>query len=214
MKSLRNVEYPAIYKAQRLTAERLGALDRDSERVNPTDVPAAAEQQRPFGSLQFGPARPTAIHMQDGEESVSPCPQARWVWDTESAEPTARGEPSRAEIPASRCRSPAADDQPRGRDGDSANGRSTRRNRSRERSDRPPGEGGSFASPRPVSPSASESPPPPLPPPRLREERTRSLERTLRDIDQVRRVWLFSSLLYHARHTTVPRIDLGCVIHV
>lgn len=203
--SSRQVDYPAIAKAQRLTAERLGSVvARTCPSVGNTGTCATYQQQhegqRPVNEQGHVAQQPAAITMQEEENKHGgiSSPPLRWVWDTGAARAAARDQDgdSMKKI-ATAVVSPTDDDQ-RGRKKTTCRGTRSRSSR------RGAGQGRWGGA---VSRSPSCSPPPP--PPRLGEDtgrwkeetkRSASLERTLKDIDEasprVRSVFLLFFTIY------------------
>lgn len=193
MKSWRQVDYPAIAKAQRLSAERLGVVPRTS--CNSAGNAKKAQQgegQRSANNQDHAAQLSAAVTMQEeeGQHGGTPSPSLLWVWDTgttttvRTAARDQRGGDSKAEKIGQQAGISPTDENQRGRKKTRRLTRSRfcRRDAGQRRLD------GS------VSRSPSFSPPPP-PPGRLGEDRGRreeerrtkmrpssSLERTLMDI--------------------------------
>ncbi|CAM9275078.1 unnamed protein product, partial [Laminaria digitata] len=93
MQGIRQAEYPAIAKAQRLTAERLGSAARSQQC-------GADEQQRPLASMtgsqqqRSGAAAdltiPTASIVQQEAQGESSSSRSTWMWDASTTRATVR----------------------------------------------------------------------------------------------------------------------------
>lgn len=188
MKGSRQVDYPAIAKAQRLTAERLGGVvARTCPSAGNTGTCAMnqrqQESQRSANEHDHAAQQPAAITMQEEERQHgrTPSPPLLWVWDTGTARAAARNQHCDTNKKIATAVVSPTDDNQRGRK------KTCRGTRSRSRR-RDAGQGRWDGA---VSRSPSCSPPPP--PPRLGEDtrgrkeetkRSTSLERTLKDIHE------------------------------
>lgn len=186
MKGLRHADYPAIAKAQRLTAERLGGVVARTcpSAGNTGTCPMNQRQQegqRSANEQDHAAQQPAAITMQEEERQHggTPSPPPRWVWDTGTARAAALDQHCDNKKKIATAVVSPTDDNQRGRKKTCRGARSRlcRRDAGQGRWDGA------------VSRSPSCSPPPP--PPRLGEDtvgrkeetkRSTSLERTLKDI--------------------------------
>lgn len=195
MQGIRQAEYPAIAKAQRLTAERLGSVARNQQQCG------SDEQQRPFAESQkqqrnsgaaADPTIPTASIVQQepgGGAPSSSSSTSTWMWDASTTRATVRDHRHNRDMASARVgllqqqggrrRAQTADNE-KNHDPPGGKPQTCRTRKAPFPYQRAPnacrreveclwseGESSEASASASSSSSGSQSPPPPLPPPRL-----------------------------------------------